>query len=159
VVFLRKLSLFLLILIILIFSACSKELDSIESLNKEIADLNSKVSILVEENNKLKDELEQMANQQKIESLDETINNTESSASVPTITTTPTITPSPSPLPAPTDAPATESEEKEIIVYITKSGTKYHRSECRHLSKSKVPIDLESAKEKYSPCSTCKPPS
>ena len=139
----RKLSLFLLILIILIFSACSKESDTIESLNKEVADLNSKVSILIEENNKLKNDLEQLANQQKTESPDETINNTESSSSVSTITTTPTLTPSPSPLPAPNDAPATESDEKEIIVYITKTGTKYHRSECRHLSKSKTPIDLE----------------
>jgi septal ring-binding cell division protein DamX len=159
VVFLRKLSLFLLILIILIFSACSKESDTIESLNKEIADLNSKVSVLTEENNKLKNELQQLDNQQKTESTDETINNTESSTPAPTITTTPTLTPSPSPLPTPNDAPATESDEKEIIVYITKTGTKYHRSECRHLSKSKTPIDLESAKEKYSPCSTCKPPS
>jgi regulator of replication initiation timing len=86
---LRKLSLFLLILIILIFSACSKELDSTESLNKEIADLNSKVSVLTEENNKLKNDLEQLDNQQKTESPDETINNTESSSSVSTITTTP----------------------------------------------------------------------
>ncbi|MDI9483483.1 MAG: hypothetical protein QM315_09915 [Bacillota bacterium] len=151
----RKLSLFLLILIILIFSACSKESDTIESLNKEVADLNSKVSILIEENNKLKNDLEQLANQQKTESTDETINNTESSTPAPTITTTPTLTPSPSPLPTPNDAP----DEKEIIVYITKSGAKYHRSECRHLSKSKTPIDLKSAKEKYSPCGTCKPPS
>ena len=155
VVSLRKLSLFLLILIILIFSACSKESDTIESLNKEVADLNSKVSILIEENNKLKNDLEQLANQQKTESTDETINNTESSTPAPTITTTPTLTPSPSPLPTPNDAP----DEKEIIVYITKSGAKYHRSECRHLSKSKTPIDLKSAKEKYSPCGTCKPPS
>ena len=155
----RKLSLFLLILIILLFSACSKEPDSIESLNKEIADLNSKVSILIEENNKLKNELEQITNQQKTESPNESTNTAESPTPVPTITTTPTLTLSPSSLPTPNDALATESEEKEIIVYITKSGAKYHRSECQHLSKSKIPIDLESAKKKYSPCGTCKPPS
>jgi len=155
---LRKLSLFLLILIILMFSACSKDPDTIESLNKEIADLNSKVSNLIEENNKIKNELEQLVDQQKTESPDETTNTAESSTPAPTITPTPTITLSPSPLPAPSDAPITE-EEKEIIVYITNSGAKYHRSDCRHLSKSKIPIDLESAKEKYSPCGTCKPPS
>jgi len=164
---LRKLSLFLLILIILIFSACSKEPDSIESLNKEIADLNSKVSNLIDENNMLKNELEQLVNQQKNESPEETTDTVEAPTPAPSlsptpspaITATPTLTPSPSPLPTPTDAPATESEEKEIIVYITNSGAKYHRSNCQHLSKSKIPIDLESAKEKYSPCGTCKPPS
>ncbi|HAA24541.1 MAG TPA: hypothetical protein DCE11_00270 [Ruminiclostridium sp.] len=62
-------------------------------------------------------------------------------------------------MPAPTDVATTESEEKENTVYITNTGTKYHRADCRHLSKSKIPIDLESAKEKYSPCGTCKPPS
>lgn len=161
VVFLRKLSLFLLILIILTFSACSKELDKTESLNKEIADLNSKISNLTEENNRLKNELEQLANQQKTESPEETTDTAESPE--PTLSPTPspaiTTAPPPSPLPASTEAATTESEEKGIIVYITNTGEKYHRADCRHLSKSKIPIDLESAKEKYSPCGTCKPPS
>lgn len=43
-------------------------------------------------------------------------------------------------------------------VYITKTGSKYHRSGCRYLSRSQIPISLESAMRSYGPCSVCKPP-
>jgi len=44
-------------------------------------------------------------------------------------------------------------------VYITKSGTKYHRSGCTYLKSSKIPISLEDAiKRGYDACSVCKPP-
>ncbi len=48
---------------------------------------------------------------------------------------------------------------QDVTVYITKSGTKYHRAGCRYLSKSSMPVSLETLDtEKYSPCSICKPP-
>lgn len=41
-------------------------------------------------------------------------------------------------------------------VYITASGTKYHRNNCSYLSKSKISISLSKAVEQgYSPCSRC----
>lgn len=44
-------------------------------------------------------------------------------------------------------------------VYITKTGTKYHKSDCRYLSQSKIAIDLaESVDRGYTPCSVCGPP-
>lgn len=43
-------------------------------------------------------------------------------------------------------------------VYITKTGSKYHTSGCRYLSRSKIPISLEDAIRRYSPCSVCRPP-
>ena len=49
-------------------------------------------------------------------------------------------------------------EEEEITVYVTKTGSKYHRAGCRYLSKSSVPISLSDAKSMYSPCSVCDPP-
>lgn len=50
-------------------------------------------------------------------------------------------------------------ESEEIIVYITDTGTKYHRGTCRHLKDSKVEIPLEKAKTQgYEPCGTCNPP-
>ena len=51
------------------------------------------------------------------------------------------------------------SESKEsITVYITKTGSKYHRGTCRYLSKSKIPISKEEAiKRGYGPCKVCKP--
>jgi len=48
---------------------------------------------------------------------------------------------------------------KAVTVYITKSGSKYHRTGCRYLSKSMIPISLKDAKERgYTPCKVCKPP-
>ncbi|MGB8225588.1 MAG: thermonuclease family protein [Sedimentisphaerales bacterium] len=61
-------------------------------------------------------------------------------------------------------APAVRSDNPQepgnddVIVYVTKSGTKYHRQGCRFLSKSSIPMKLKEAKGKYSPCSICKPP-
>lgn len=51
------------------------------------------------------------------------------------------------------------SENGEIIVYITKSGKKYHCSSCSCLSKSRIPITLKEAKKAgYTPCKRCHPP-
>ena len=45
------------------------------------------------------------------------------------------------------------------VVYITRTGKKYHREDCQHLSKSSIPISLDEAKERgYIPCSVCSPP-
>lgn len=43
-------------------------------------------------------------------------------------------------------------------VYVTRSGTKYHREGCRHLSKSAIPLPLNEAAGRYAPCSACSPP-
>ena len=62
---------------------------------------------------------------------------------------------------APPAGQATVEESPAVAtaeVYVTRTGAKYHRSGCRHLSKSKIPISLEEAKRRYSPCSVCKPP-
>ena len=54
-------------------------------------------------------------------------------------------------------APAANSDA--TIVYITKSGTKYHREDCQYLSKSSIETTLEEAQSKgYAPCSKCNPP-
>lgn len=47
---------------------------------------------------------------------------------------------------------------KQQIVYITKTGGKYHREDCKFLKSSKVEIDIEEAiKKGYEPCKVCKP--
>jgi len=44
-------------------------------------------------------------------------------------------------------------------VYVTKSGKKYHRSQCQFLATSKIPISLTQAKKRgFTPCKICKPP-
>ncbi len=46
-----------------------------------------------------------------------------------------------------------------IIVYITRTGTKYHRAGCHHLRHSCIPLTLAKAKGRgYLACSVCKPP-
>ncbi len=43
-------------------------------------------------------------------------------------------------------------------VYVTRTGAKYHRGSCRHLSRSKIPISLSEAKQSYGACKVCHPP-
>lgn len=45
------------------------------------------------------------------------------------------------------------------VVYVTKTGEKYHRGTCRYLSKSKIKTTLGEAKRRgYTACKVCKPP-
>ena len=49
--------------------------------------------------------------------------------------------------------------KEDIIVYITKSGKKYHVDGCDSLCNSKIPIKLSVEKKKgYGPCKGCNPP-
>lgn len=47
--------------------------------------------------------------------------------------------------------------QQEQTVYITRTGSKYHRGNCRYLRQSKIPISLSSAMLAYSACSVCRP--
>jgi len=48
----------------------------------------------------------------------------------------------------------------DITVYITETGSKYHRWGCQYLRQSCIPISLREAKRLgYTPCKVCKPPS
>lgn len=59
------------------------------------------------------------------------------------------------------EQPVTEQPTaEEIIVYITNTGAKYHRSGCRHLNDSKYETTLTKAlSQGYTACGTCNPPS
>lgn len=51
------------------------------------------------------------------------------------------------------------SQDDSTIVYITKTGGKYHRGSCFYLKQSRIPIKLNEAKNRdYTSCSRCKPP-
>jgi competence protein ComEC len=59
----------------------------------------------------------------------------------------------------PTISPTSTASNDAITVYVTKTGTKYHRDGCRYLSKSKIAISLNDAiADGYTPCSICNPP-
>lgn len=54
---------------------------------------------------------------------------------------------------------AMSAKKGTTYVYITKTGTKYHRSGCRYLAHSKIKKTLKWAKSHgYDPCKVCKPP-
>lgn len=48
--------------------------------------------------------------------------------------------------------------DKETVVYITKSGSKYHKEKCRYLRSSKLKMSLKDAvRNGYQACKVCKP--
>ena len=50
-----------------------------------------------------------------------------------------------------------EQKTDEEIVYVTRTGIKYHADGCRYLKKSKIPIPLEEARRTYGACKICRP--
>ena len=54
---------------------------------------------------------------------------------------------------------STESQQLEdVTVYVTRTGKKYHLGSCSSLRRSKIPISLAEAKQKYGACGRCNPP-
>lgn len=50
------------------------------------------------------------------------------------------------------------SPSEAQTVYITKTGSKYHRASCQYLRKSQYPITIKEAVDRgYEPCSVCDP--
>jgi micrococcal nuclease len=57
-----------------------------------------------------------------------------------------------------TSATSGGPSDQDVIVYVTRTGSKYHRAGCRYLSKSMIPMPLKEAAQRYAPCSVCRPP-
>jgi hypothetical protein len=47
---------------------------------------------------------------------------------------------------------------RDTVVYVTRTGKKYHREGCRYLSGGASSISLKEARRDYTPCSRCDPP-
>lgn len=59
----------------------------------------------------------------------------------------------------PTEIKPAKSTDSSTAVYITKTGKKYHLSNCPYLNQSKIKTTLKDAKaKKLTPCSRCNPP-
>ncbi len=71
---------------------------------------------------------------------------------------TPTAAPQDAPPPTEEVAPETATEQEAVTVYVTRTGTKYHRGSCSYLRQSKIATTLSDARASYGPCSRCKPP-
>jgi len=81
------------------------------------------------------------------------------SQSLPSTPVEPPIAQPPVALPAVSETakPASTPTEK-VIVYVTRTGTKYHNAGCRYLAQSSIPMVLTEASARYGPCSVCNPP-
>lgn len=55
-------------------------------------------------------------------------------------------------------SPARTINRIDTTVYITRTGTRYHREGCRYLRQSSIPISLSNARKNYLPCKVCRPP-
>lgn len=56
-------------------------------------------------------------------------------------------------------ATSPSTDNQSVTVYITDTGSKYHRAGCKYLKKSKHAISLKDAKAQgYDPCGICNPP-
>lgn len=57
---------------------------------------------------------------------------------------------------APTKLPIVH--QAETVVYVTKTGKKYHKSDCSYLRQSKIKTTLKAAiADGFTACSRCKP--
>jgi len=65
-----------------------------------------------------------------------------------------TVAPALTPTPKPTVKP-TPTQVKDTMVYITSTGTKYHKANCSYLKYSKIKVKLKDIKGRYTPCSRC----
>jgi hypothetical protein len=58
----------------------------------------------------------------------------------------------------PVFAKTTQADKKELTVYITRTGRKYHRAGCRYLRRSSYKISKDEAVSRgYAPCKVCRP--
>ena len=128
---------------------------TIEQLNQTTRSVNQRndlVNQLKQEKNALAEELSHL--RKELAEPNAAAQTDISARSAPNVETTPKTT----------ETSKAKTEEKkvppgDIIVYITKTGKKYHRPDCPSLSKSKIPIKLSEAKARgYTPCQRCKPP-
>jgi micrococcal nuclease len=44
------------------------------------------------------------------------------------------------------------------VVYLTRTGLRYHLDGCRFLARSRIPVKLGEVEPRYLPCSVCRPP-
>jgi hypothetical protein len=55
-----------------------------------------------------------------------------------------------------TSVAAAKSERQECVVYVTRTGARYHMGGCRYLRRSRIPMTKPDAqKAGYTPCRVC----
>lgn len=136
--------------------------EQIQENQKQIEDLQKENKALIEEkqnleneNNQLQEEKQNLQNEKsKLEEENKTLNTQiqnlkETSSTKSSTSNTVTSTQN-------TQNSTTKQNTNSNIVYVTKTGTKYHKSNCSYLKNSKIEMSLTDAKAQgYTPCSRC----
>ena len=103
-----------------------------ERLEQEKQNLENEKSTLAEENKNLNTQIESL---KRTSSTQSTAQNNNTATSARTTST---------------------QDTNSTIVYVTKTGDKYHKANCSYLKKSKIEMTLSNAKAQgYTPCSRC----
>lgn len=149
----KILSLFLALLISLCFASC-------EDINNESAlNLQSQIETLKEDKIELQalvetlnNTIDYQANRQK--ELEEDIQDLKNSNADLQNQLEKKVTPPPS-KPS-TYSPPSQQPQQSVTVYVTKTGSKYHKSGCQYLRQSCIAKSLSNATSQgYTPCSKC----
>lgn len=155
-------------------SSLSEKEEQITNLQNTNKELKEEKQTLEEEKKKLEDEKQNLEGEKnsleeekknlntKIEELQKTssINNNSqsqnSSVNTPNKVTTQATSQSTSQTTTKTTTSTTNTNS--AVVYVTKTGEKYHRAGCSYLKNSKIEMSLSDAKNKgYTACSKCNP--
>lgn len=121
----------------------------LDKLQKQINDLQNVNQTLLDSNKKLEEEKQNLESEknelsQKLEEAQKISSSTSNSTTQESLNSTSTL--------------AVSSDSQGNTVYITKTGKKYHRSNCSYLKNSKISININTAKSKgYTACSKCNP--
>lgn len=114
-------------------------------INESIKTLESEKQNLEKDKKTLEQEKQTLSTQ--IEELKKTSSTTTQNKTASTISPTSNTT---------TTSTTTVKNTNSAIVYVTKTGNKYHKSNCSYLKKSKIQTTLSEAQSQgYTPCSKC----
>lgn len=110
----------------------------LENLTAKTTELEKQKELISKDRLGMKDEKEKL--EEKVDSLNKKISELEEANKKTTTTKKKT----------------TKKKTKSVTVYVTNTGSKYHKSWCSYLNQSKIPISLKNAKAQgYTACSRC----
>lgn len=143
-------------------SALTEKEQTIQAKQKQIEDLEKENNTLIQEKQSLESERNQLQEEkqnletqkneleQENKNLNEQVEQLKKTSSIKSSTSNTTTSTQK------TQKSTTTQNTNSSIVYVTKTGEKYHKSSCSYLRQSKIQMNLSDAKAQgYTPCSRC----
>ena len=143
-------------------SALTEKEQTIQTKQKQIEDLQKENNTLIQEKQSLESERNQLQEEkqnletqkneleQENKNLNEQVEQLKKTSSIKSSTSNTTTSTQK------TQTSTTTQNTNSSIVYVTKTGEKYHKSSCSYLRQSKIQMNLSDAKAQgYTPCSRC----